>query len=203
MVRHMTGSLASVVFLITFVTHTTAGQPYGIQQTNFAPSEPRRIENESARPIQAQTLTYQNQTAQGPAVSPTGHHHYPPAPVPYSPGPGAVVTGGQYPYLDAPLYPSPVQTVPTYVGGTQITNQAFAPHEMLYAHDYHSMYGPFYWKVHGKYVLTPFGVRSHEQWALQGTEVNVKYRSQKPLFSGFHAPRGFAGTGGWTNVWPN
>lgn len=95
---------------------------------------------------------------------------------------------GQYPQLNAPLYPSPVQHVPEYSGGTVITNQAFAPHEMLYPHDYHAMYPPFYHKVKGKWIWTPFGMRQHEHWELQGTEVNVKYRAQRPLFSGFHPP---------------
>lgn len=90
---------------------------------------------------------------------------------------------GQYPQLSAPLYPSPVQNVPTNVSSTMITNQAFAPHEMLYPHNYKAMYGPFYYKVRGGYVWTPFGVRSHENWKLEGTQVEVKYRSQIPLFS--------------------
>ena len=95
---------------------------------------------------------------------------------------------GQDPQLNAPLYPSPIQGVPTWTGGTVITNQAFAPHEMLYPHEYHSMYGPFYYQVKGCWVWTPFGMRQHEQWKLQGTEVRVKYRSHYKLFSGFHPP---------------
>ena len=98
--------------------------------------------------------------------------------------------GGMYPQLNAPLYPSPQPNTPTYVGGTYITNQALAPHEMLYPHDYHAMYGPYYWRVKGSWILTPFGVRSHEKWQLQGTEVRVKYRSQKPFLSGFCPPAG-------------
>jgi len=97
--------------------------------------------------------------------------------------------GGQYPQLNSALYPSPVQYTPPWNGGTIITNQAFAPHEMLYPHDYHGMYGPFYYKVKGSWVWTPFGMRQHENWELQGTEVKVKYRSQIPLLSGFHPPR--------------
>jgi|GEM_PF-2036272 len=95
---------------------------------------------------------------------------------------------GQYPQLNAPLYPSPVQNVPTWTGGTVITNQAFAPHELLYPHEYHSMYGPFHYQVKGCWMWTPFGMRQHEQWKLQGTEVRVKYRSHYKLFSGFHPP---------------
>ena len=95
---------------------------------------------------------------------------------------------GQYPQLNAPLYPSPVQNVPAWTGGTVITNQAFAPHELLYPHEYHSMYGPFHYQVKGCWIWTPFGMRQHEQWKLQGTEVRVKYRSHYKLFSGFHPP---------------
>lgn len=98
------------------------------------------------------------------------------------------VNYGHYPQLSAPLYPSPVQYVPPYTGGTVITNQAFAPHEMLYPHTYHAMYPPFYHKVKGGWFWTPFGVRQHEDWELQGTEVTVKYRSHYPLFSGYHPP---------------
>jgi len=98
------------------------------------------------------------------------------------------VNVGQYPQLNAPLYPSPVQHVPSWTGGTVITNQAFAPHELLYPHEYHSMYGPFHYKVKGCWIWTPFGMRQHEQWKLQGTEVRVKYRSHYKLFSGFHPP---------------
>lgn len=95
---------------------------------------------------------------------------------------------GQYPQLNAPLYPAPVQNVPSWTGGTVITNQAFAPHEMLYPHEYHAMYGPFYYQVKGCWVWTPFGMRQHERWKLQGTEVKVKYHSDYKPFSGFHPP---------------
>lgn len=103
--------------------------------------------------------------------------------------PGDYQPGRQYPQLHAPLYPSPVQYTPPYTGGAIITNQAFAPHEMLYPHTYHAMYPPFYHKVTGKWIWTPFGIRQHEHWKLQGTEVTVKYRSHYPLFGGFHPPR--------------
>ncbi|WP_437187769.1 hypothetical protein SH668x_001179 [Planctomicrobium sp. SH668] len=102
--------------------------------------------------------------------------------------PGVYVPGAQYPQLNAPLYPSPVQNTPSYQGGTIITNQAFAPHEMLYPHTYHAMYPPFYHKVKGKWFWTPLGFRQHEHWELQGTEVTVKYRSNYPLFGGWHPP---------------
>ena len=97
--------------------------------------------------------------------------------------------GHTYPQLQAPLYPSPVQHTPAWNGGTFITNQAFAPHEMLYPHTYRAMYPPYYYKVKGGWIWTPFGMRQHEEVKLQGTEVTVKYRSHYPLFSGFRVPR--------------
>lgn len=96
---------------------------------------------------------------------------------------------GQYPQLHAPLYPSPVQYTPSWNGGTVITNQAFAPHEMLYPHEYHAMYGPYYYRVRGSWIWTPFGVRQHEQVKLEGSEVIVKYKSHYPLLSGFQPGR--------------
>lgn len=94
-----------------------------------------------------------------------------------------------YVQLDASMYPSPQPHTPVWTGGSFITNQAFAPHEMLYPHTYRAIYPPFYHKVHGKWIVTPFGVRSHERWELQGTMVQVKYRSHHPVMPSFHAPR--------------
>lgn len=96
---------------------------------------------------------------------------------------------GQYPQLNAPLYPAPQQNIPSWNGGAIITNQALAPHEMLYPHEYHAMYPPFYYKVTGGWIWTPHGMRQHEKWKLQGTEVKVKYRSHYKFLSGFHPPR--------------
>ncbi len=96
----------------------------------------------------------------------------------------------RYPQMHAPMYPTPVPNVPAYVGGTVITNQAFAPQEMLYAHEYKSLYPPFYHKVGGTWWWTPWGIQSHDRWELQGTEVKVKYRSSFALFSGFCPPVG-------------
>jgi hypothetical protein len=106
--------------------------------------------------------------------------------VPYSASAGMALPGRGYPQLNAPLYPSPVQSTQPWSGGTIVTNQAFAPHEMLYPHKYHAMYPPFYHRVKGHWIWTPFGMRQHEQWKLQGTEVMVNYRSTYPPFSGFH-----------------
>lgn len=94
----------------------------------------------------------------------------------------------QYPYLNAPLYPYPQPNVPVQVGSSLITNQAFYPQEMLYPHDYESMYPPYYYRAKGWWVATPFGTRSDERWELLGTKVKVKYRSAIPFWTGFHAP---------------
>ena len=97
--------------------------------------------------------------------------------------------------LDAPMYPCLLPNIPYQVGGSMMTNQAFAPHEMLYAHKYKAVYPPFYYKVHGKWMVTPFGVWSHDTWVLEGTEVEVNYKSKLGslssklgVFSGFSQP---------------
>lgn len=102
----------------------------------------------------------------------------------------AYATAPQYPVqqpgyvrLGAPLYPSPRPNIPIWSGSTMITNPAFAPHEMLYPHTYRSMSGPYYHRVTGGWIWTPFGIRSHERWELQGTQVEVKYRSHVPLLT--------------------
>jgi hypothetical protein len=91
-----------------------------------------------------------------------------------------------YPQTGAALYPSPVPYVPYQVGATLHTNQAFYPHEMLYPHRYTAMYPPFYYVVTGGWIVTPWGVRSNDVWHLEGTRVDVKYKSNHGLFSGFH-----------------
>jgi hypothetical protein len=60
---------------------------------------------------------------------------------------------------------------------------------MLYPHEYKSMYGPFYYRVKGKWLWTPFGMESHDKWELLGTTVKVKYRPTHSLFSLFAPPR--------------
>ena len=87
-----------------------------------------------------------------------------------------------YVQLGAPMYPSPRPNIPIWSGSTMITNQAFAPHEMLYPHTYRSIHAPYYHRVKGGWIWTPFGIRSHERWELQGTQVTVKYRSQPPAW---------------------
>ena len=86
------------------------------------------------------------------------------------------------------LYPSPLPNIPQNVGGTAIVHEALHPHEMLYPHRYKAMYGPYYYKVHGGWVVTPFGVWSKENWQLKGTTVDVKYKSHISPFALFHPP---------------
>ena len=90
------------------------------------------------------------------------------------------------PQFNASLYPCPQQGIPVQVGGTMLTNQAFAPHELLHAHEYRAMYPPYYYRVKGHWLWTPFGIESHDRWELSGTEVKVKYRtSYNPLAAFF------------------
>jgi hypothetical protein len=85
------------------------------------------------------------------------------------------------PQIASSLYPSPVPYVPREVGYTVITNQALAPHEMLYAHQYRALYPPYYYK---KCVgsCVPFLPKP----CLQGTMVKVKYKTCLPWT--FHPP---------------
>ena len=95
---------------------------------------------------------------------------------------------GTYPQTGAALYPAPIPGIPQQIGGTMIHNPAFHPHEMLYPHQYKAMYGPYYYKVNGGWMVTPFGVWSHEDWKLQGTTVDVKYKSHISPLTFFHPP---------------
>jgi hypothetical protein len=103
--------------------------------------------------------------------------------------PGTYAVGPGYPYLNAALYPCPEPRVPYQTGLTLITNQALAPHEFLYPHEYKALYPPYYYRVKGQWVVTPWGVLSHDRWKLQGTEVEVEYRSHYSHFSLFVPPR--------------
>ncbi|MEZ6133066.1 MAG: hypothetical protein R3C59_30720 [Planctomycetaceae bacterium] len=108
------------------------------------------------------------------------HHHHLPN--------GGYLGGVPVDGSAGPLYPAPKPGIPQQVGGTAFVHQAFHPHEMLYAHRYKSMYGPYYYKVDGGWMLTPFGVWSKENWKLQGTTVDVKYKSHISPFAMFHRP---------------
>ena len=103
-----------------------------------------------------------------------------------SPAGPACMDGGMLTQTGAALYPSPVPGIPQQIGGAAIMNQAFHPHEMLYPHEYHAMYPPYYYKVNGGFMMTPFRMWSHEDWTLQGTQVDVKYKSHISPFTLFH-----------------
>lgn len=125
------------------------------------------------------------------------------APTPIDPKPvvpvAPVVEPG-YVRLGASMYPTPRPNIPIWTGATMITNQALAPQEMLYPHTYRAIYPPYYHRVKGGWLLTPLGVRSHERWQLQGTMVEVKYRSSYPgLLSGsfWHPPATSYSHGAW------
>ncbi len=96
--------------------------------------------------------------------------------------------GGSYPQTGAALYPAPRPGIPHQVGGIAIENPAFHPHEMLYAHQYKAMYPPYYYKVNGGWMVSPFGVWSREDWKLQGTQVDVKYKSHISPLTLFKPP---------------
>jgi hypothetical protein len=182
--RYQAGTLA--ILLSTFAAQTGRADDALIEEGTLAgaisegalivdgdPDEAAAIEGEGV-------ATTSHGVAGGPAP---GYGPVPPPASPYHCPPNV------YPRMNAPLYPAPVQYTPSWNGGAVITNQAFAPHEMLYPHKYHAMYPPYYYKVHGSWYWTPFGMRQHESWKLEGTEVIVNYRPRIKLFSGFHPPR--------------
>lgn len=157
----------------------------------------------SALTAQAQAIPPRGlQQGPTPVLAPVGSQPRPiartaavdPAPVPVTGQPLPVPANfpphqrGAYPYLHAPMYPTPQPNIPYQVGQTVITNQAFYPQEMLYRHEYDAMYAPFYYQVHGYWMLMPWGVVTVEDWELQGTEVEVEYRPHIPLRSMFVRP---------------
>lgn len=91
-------------------------------------------------------------------------------------------------YGTGALYPAPQPGIPQQIGGTAIPTHALHPHEMLYAHRYKAVYPPYYYKVNGGWIVTPWGVWSKENWKLQGTTVDVKYKSHISPFAHFHRP---------------
>jgi len=132
-------------------------------------------------------------------AQPVSQMHQEPQPMSPQAAAPEVAVGSQpgYVQLGAPLYPSPQPHVPIWTGATFVPTPALAPHEMLYPHTYRAMYPPFYHRVVGKYYWTPFGMRTHEKWELQGTMVEVKYRSSHPKLKPFHAPRISTNGGPW------
>jgi len=93
-----------------------------------------------------------------------------------------------YVRLNSALYPSPRQDIPVQLGGTVISNPALAPHEYLYPHEYRALYPPFYYRVRGSWIWTPFGMESHDKWELVGTRVRVRYVSDKGLLQRLATP---------------
>jgi hypothetical protein len=87
-----------------------------------------------------------------------------------------------YPQLNSSLYPCPKQNVPVEVGQTFITNQAFYPHEMVYAHQYRALYPPFFYENKCGLTCLPFFPKP----CLKGTLVTVKYKTTYPC--GFFPP---------------
>jgi hypothetical protein len=112
--------------------------------------------------------------------------------------PGMYNFSPAYPPISAALYPCPKPDVPHEVGRTMITNPAFAPHEMLYAHKYRALYPPYYYCNKCGLSCLPF-IPKHP---LRGTEVTVKYRSCRPLF-GYHPPMSQVcySNRGWPSGW--
>ncbi len=129
-------------------------------------------------------------------TSMTSAGYYTPAPNPAGPvgpvyngqAPMSIQSGGLYPQTGAALYPAPIPGIAQQIGGTAVVNPAFHHHEMLYPHQYKALYPPYYYKVNGGWMVTPFGVWSHEDWRLQGTQVDVKYKSQISPFTLFTPP---------------
>ena len=50
------------------------------------------------------------------------------------------------------------------------------------------MYPPFYYRVRGSWIWTPFGMESHDKWELVGTRVRVRYVSDKGLLQRLATP---------------
>lgn len=169
----------------------------------LAPAASKRTSGSARSSTGVQTADYVRTAGRTP-VQTAAHWAYGPNRGPYGPPsspqvvaapsrpqPSDPSTAGLAPgvaQLQAPLYPTPRPDIPYQVGGTVITNQAFSPHELLYPHEYRALYPPYYYKVHGGWVVTPWGVWSSDRWELQGTEVRVKYNPKISWLSAFAPP---------------
>lgn len=143
---------------------------------------PLHANGQAARPVASSVPVVPQQAVMRQAADPNSMAPQSIDPSTYMTAPQAVQQQPGYVRLGAPLYPSPRPNIPIWAGATMITTPAFAPHEMLYPHTYRAIYPPFYHRVKGGWIWTPFGIRSHEKWELQGTQVEVKYRSQPPIW---------------------
>ncbi len=185
--RHTFVTAACAVILSAFMLPSARADeiadPFATELTT--PPAPAILEPDS-EVAESPSLYEAPVITQTPAVlRPVGLMQQGPAPQPINADAGLMAPQAApqqpgYVHLGAPLYPSPRPNIPIWVGSTMITNQAFAPHEMLYPHTYRATYPPYYHRVKGGWILTPFGIRSHERWELQGTQVQVKYRSSYP-----------------------
>lgn len=204
MLRHTLLTTTYAVVLSAFMLPTSRADeladPFADELVSPPPPAPAALETE-ATPVEAAPAEFNPFRQEAPAVArrpvlrQVGMQQATPLPQPidasaHAMPPQGIPQQAGYVQLGAPLYPSPRPNIPIWTGSTMITNQAFAPHEMLYPHTYKATYPPFYHRVKGGWILTPFGVRSHERWELQGTQVQVKYRSSYPgLFKGaWHPP---------------
>ena len=176
----MTHTVSKIVWCTLLISATWSSAQAQNQVRSAAPrpfptahAKPMRM---AARPVRtvSRTTAHTGTLDHGPGVVP----------------PGAVMAHapGVYPQLSAPLYPCPIPNVPPQIGGTLITNPALAPHEFLYPHAYKAMYPPFYFKVRGSWLWTPWGIRSHDTWELRGTEVSVQYKTKYPWRQPFVPP---------------
>ena len=163
------------------VSRSTVGTPGAAHSERPAPLRRGPVpRNSGTSPV---TQAHQSNLAVRPVSAPSV------TTVQAQPAPVATMAYGQgYPQTGAALYPAPLPGIPHQVGGTSITNPALQPHEMLYPHQYKALYGPYYYQVHGGWMVTPFGVWSQENWKLKGTEVDVKYKSHISPFSFFAPP---------------
>lgn len=143
-------------------------------QQDGSGEEPEQVEEPMGTPVPARTAMR--------AMDGMGTPGVVPAPAPVVAGPPGYVR------VEGFLYPSPQPGIPLDVGTTMITNPALDPHEMLYAHRYRGLYGPFYHKTHRSWILTPFGIYKNEKRVLIGTEVRVNYKSHISPFSLFFPP---------------
>ena len=184
----------------TAQTQQKENNQVGVQHANVADAEKqvpevRQTSQEGvARLEPAQAAPQPTPAFFVPAGYPQGAHVLPApqAPVHFVAAQQAAVIPGAYqpgpPRQGASMYPAPRPGIPAHVGGTAIHNAAFHPHEMMHAHRYRALYGPYYHKVRGCWVLSPFGIWSKENWKLTGTMVDVQYKSRISPFAMFRRP---------------
>lgn len=169
---------ATLLLLPLIAFQAVGAQENGSQPALINPSapatyfDPRTYSIAEETPVQQTTAAAAQPTPVNPGLQP----------IPANPN------DGNYPILNAPLYPCPRPNIPSGVGTTVITNPALAPHEMLYPHQTKGLYGPFYYKTHRGWILTPLGVYKTERRKLTGTTVEVNYKGHISPFALFAPP---------------